>query len=126
MNDILNPQINPIDVPQMPVVEKAAPLTREQKLEKRIELLKKRIAADQEELPTVEAELNAILTMGNVEEGATVEIWQGRGETRRTVIGKVIGVKTEEDGAKRYKVQHGSGFDADIAVIGSGSIVAIL
>lgn len=99
-----------------------APKTRREKLVDRFNKLDARIKADVLERDEIFAEVNAIDTLAAVGAGSTVIISVGKGETAKEVTGIVVGVRQEEDGGKTYKVQYGSGFDADIAVVKAGKI----
>lgn len=71
-------------------------------------------------------EINAIAALAGVGVGTLVIIGVGRAETARDVQGVVVGVKEDEDGAKKYKVQYGEGFDADITVVSAGKIKSVV
>lgn len=96
-------------------------LTREQKLSAQLDTLRKRIEADTEKFNTLVAELNNIAALAAIGAGSSVVVKLGRKfadkDTTRFENGVVIGVKEEEDGSKLYKVSHGVGFEADIAVV---------
>ena len=62
-------------------------------------------------------EINSIDALAAVDVGHAVIISVGRGDDAKEVEATVIGVREEEDGSKTYKVQYGTGFDADIAVV---------
>ena len=103
-------------------VVEAVKLTREQKLRAKYDLLVARIAKDTETASEVAAEINSIAALAAIGVGSAVVIKLGRKfseekDTTRFVEGVVIGVKEEEDGSKLFKVQHGTGFDADIATV---------
>lgn len=98
-------------------------LTRTEKLTQRAELLHKRITTDTNEYNEILAELAGAARLANLAAGDSVQVKLGRAETSRTVNAIVVGVKEDEDGAKKYKVQYGSGFDADIAVVGAAQII---
>lgn len=98
-------------------------LTRTEKLTQRAELLHKRITTDTNEYNEILAELAGAARLANLAAGDAVQVKLGRAETARTVDAIVVGVKEDEDGAKKYKVQYGSGFDADIAVVGAAQII---
>lgn len=101
-------------------------LTREQKILQKMEMLKKRITSDSETFNELNAELENITRLAELAPGQQVKISQGRAETRREVVGTVVGIKEDDDGAKKYKVQIGSGFDADFAVVGGSGIIEVL
>lgn len=100
-------------------------LTRAEKLIARSEVLRKRIEADTAEYNEVANELNNLAALANVAIGTKVVIKLGRAETARVLDAVVVGVKDEEDGSKKYKVQYGTGFDADLATITAGQIQSI-
>ena len=104
-------------------------LTHTQKLVKRLELLKKRIGSDTAEYQEIENELNSAEALKNIAVGSKVTIKLGRRfanrDTTRHVEGTILGMRAEEDGAIQYKVAHGTGFDADIAVIGASYITTV-
>lgn len=101
-------------------------LTREQKLQQKYEMLVKRIAADTEKANEIVAELNSAAALAAVDVDSEVIVKLGRkfkdNDTTRYVNAVVKGVKVEEDGTKLYKVQYGTGFDAEIAVVGAAAI----
>lgn len=109
------------------VAAAAIKLTRTQKLQAKVELLKKRILADNETLVEVEAELNGAAALAAVTVGSAIIVKVGRKfadrDTTRFVPGVVLGVKEdEESGAKSYKVQYGEGFDAEVTVVGAAAL----
>ena len=101
-------------------------LTREQKIAAKLDVLKKRIEKDTADFNELAAELNNIAALAAIGEGSAVVVKLGRKfadkDTTRFVEATVVAVKGEEDGTKLYKVQYGSGFDAEIAVVGAASI----
>lgn len=103
--------------------------TRAEKLTARAEVLRKRIESDTAAFNAIVAELESAARLANLSIGAAVRIKLGRKfadkDTTRIVDAVVVGVKEEEDGAKQYKVQHGSGFDAEIAVVTAAQIVSV-
>lgn len=103
----------------------AAPEVKKTRLEKLTESYNKKRAQHEKltaELTEIVAEVNAINALGSIAEGSKVVISIGKGETARDVEGTVIGVREDEDGAKQYKVAYGSGFDADVKVVGSSKL----
>lgn len=102
-------------------VAESVKLTREQKIAAKLDVLKKRIEKDTADFNELAAELNNIAALAAIGEGSAVVVKLGRKfadkDTTRYVNGVVIGVKEEEDGSKLYKVSHGVGFEADIAVV---------
>lgn len=67
-------------------------------------------------------EIGAIDALASIGEGSAVVVAIGKGETTRSVSGVVLAVREEEDGTKLYKVQYGTGFDADITVVKAGKL----
>lgn len=125
MNDIVNEtsaaaQATPI----------APKLTRAEKNLKRAEFLKNRIESDTQEYTDLVNEINSAEALKNVDVGSVVQIKLGRKfadkDTTRIVQATVIGVRVEDDGGKQYKVTHGEGFDAEVAVVTAGTIVSVV
>ncbi len=105
-------------------------LTRMEKLLARAQVLAKRIEADTTAYNAIKAEIDGAEALKNVAEGSVISVKFGRRfsaekDTTRVVTATVIGVREDEDGAKQYKVTYGSGFDAEVAVVGSSSIVGV-
>lgn len=67
-------------------------------------------------------EIGTIDALASIGEGSAVVVAIGKGETARSVSGVVLAVREEEDGTKLYKVQYGTGFDADITVVKAGKL----
>lgn len=65
------------------------------------------------------AEIDAL---DSIDVGTAVLITVGKGEESQELPATVIAVKADEDGSKVYKVQYGTGFDADITVVRAGKI----
>lgn len=107
------------------VPEVKVTLTRAEKLAKQVEVLEKRIAADTDKLAEVKQEIETSERLSSVTVGTLVTIKLGRAETTREVAGEVLGVKDDDNGARRYKVSYGEGFDADVVIIQPSQIVAI-
>lgn len=108
--------------------EAAAPevkLTRREKLA--ASYTKKRASFDKlsVELKEIVDEINAIDALANVGVGTAVIISIGKGATAAKVQGTVIGVREDDDGAKQYKVAYGSGFDADVKIVGSSRLEVV-
>lgn len=103
-------------------VVEATPLTREQKLRQKYDNLVKLAKQYIEKAEEIKAELESASLLASIGIGSEVVVVLGRAETTREVVGTIIGVKEEEDGSKKFKVQYGEGFDADIAVVGSAKI----
>lgn len=74
------------------------------------------------ELQELGQEISAIDALASIGEGSAVVVAIGKGETARSVSGVVLAVREEEDGTKLYKVQYGTGFDADITVVKAGKL----
>lgn len=113
-----------------PEVKAEAPkLTRAEKLAKRAEFLRDRIESDKIEYNGIANELNNAAALAALKEGDAIQLKLGRKfadkDTTRIVDATIIGSRTEEDGSKQFKVQYGSGFDADVAVVGAGQIILI-
>ena len=68
------------------------------------------------------SEINSIDALASVSVGSNVLVLVGRGENVRSEPGVVLAVKDEEDGTRLYKVQYGTGFDADVAVVKAAKI----
>jgi len=109
-----------------PVPETTQKQTRKEKLFAKLDVLAKRITADTENYNKIKAEYEIIDSLDNISVGTAVTIKQGRAETTREVTGIVIAIKHEDDGSAKYKVQYGEGFDADIAVVHSSGILAVV
>lgn len=101
-------------------------LSRPEKLRLKIAQTEARIQRDTEALAELQGELQGIERLASVAPGTAVTVRLGRGETTREVNAVVVGVKADEDSATRYKVQYGEGFDADVAVVFSTQIIAVL
>jgi len=104
----------------------AVKLTREQKLRAKYDLLVTRIAKDTETATEVAAEINSIAALAAITTGSAVVVKLGRKfadkDTTRYENGVVLGVAEDEDGSKTFKVQYGTGFDTDIAVVTGASL----
>lgn len=85
------------------------------------------LAALQEVLPTLpevaEAAPGAVYAVGNV-----VNLTVGREANRRAVTGVVVGIALNEAGTQpaRYKVEVGTGFDAEFHTVFPGSISGVV
>jgi hypothetical protein len=100
-------------------------LTRSEKLAAQIVTLEKRIAADTAKVEEVKAELEVTERLASVGVGTLIVAKLGRAETARSVDAEVLGVKDDENGARRYKISFGEGFDADTVVIQPAQIAGI-
>ena len=101
-------------------------LTREQKLRAKYDTVAARITKDTESLNDLVVEINNISALAAITVGSAVTVKLGRKfseekDTTRYVAGVVVGVK-EEDDSKLYKVSYGSGFDADIVIVGGAAL----
>ncbi len=96
-------------------------LTRREKLAKNYTDKRAKFDKLSADLTAIVEEINAIDALENVAVGTAVIISIGKGETDM-VQGTVIGVKEDADGAKLYKVAYGSGFDADVKIVGSSKL----
>lgn len=109
----------------------AAPkLSRAQKLTARATLLAERISKDTAEYNEVVNEINSAEALKTVAEGSVVQVKLGRRfsaekDTTRIVEAVVVGVRTDEEGTTQFKVQYGSGFEAEQAVVNAGQIVGV-
>lgn len=70
-----------------------------------------------------EAELAQERIRDNIQTGDTVTFDHGRGNTRATLTGTVLGMKDDSNG-RWVKVQIGEGFDADTKTIRTAAITA--
>ncbi len=99
----------------------AVKLTREQKLVAKYNTIVARSQKETEAASEVKAELDSIAALAAIGVGSAVIVKLGRKfadkDTTRFENGTVIGVKEEEDGSKLFKVQHGTGFAADVVVV---------
>lgn len=93
-------------------------LTPEQRLEK----LKAKLASLPEEIAELEAEIAGGSLLDSVTVGTQVVVTLGKGDTLRHVPAVVIGIKDDEEGAKLYRVAHGTGFEADVATVKAGKL----
>lgn len=102
------------------------PLTYAQKLSKRVTDLHAKIVKDTELFNTLNAELAGIAAIENLQAGAAVVVKTGRKfqdkDTTQIRDGVVLGIKTDDAGKRTFKVQVGSGFDADVVVVDSSAI----
>ncbi len=113
MSEITTPEVKPT-------------LTRAQKQANQVELLEKRIAADTAKLQEVKLDIETAARLDGVGEGSAIVARIGRADTSKEVAARVLGVKEDENGSRRYKIAFGSGFDADAAIIQASQIVRIL
>lgn len=111
--------INAVDTP-------AIVLTRDEKYAARIETLTKRIAADTESLAAISLERETAGKLTNVGVNSAIVAKLGRAETTRNVNARVVGVKEEESGARKFKILFGEGIDTDTVIIQESQIVEVL
>lgn len=110
-------QTNPV------ATETAEPkLTPREKLLAKYNKLNEKATALAAEITAVVQAINEIDAIAAIGEGTAVLITVGKGEEAQEIPGVVVGVKEDEDGGKVFKVQYGTGFDADIAVVKQGRI----
>lgn len=104
----------------------APTVTREQKLRAKYDTIVARITKDNEAALAIAEEIASIAALAAIDVGSAVVIKLGRKfadkDTTRFENATVIGVKEEEDGSKLFKVQYGTGFDADVAVVTGASL----
>lgn len=93
-----------------------------QSIAESIATLETRIAKDTaaiEKLRVLQAQQERL---AGIVEGSTINVRVGRGDDAPVVCGVVKGIKVGENGVTRYKVEHGTGFDAQIAIVTSAQI----
>lgn len=101
-------------------------LTRAEKVQARIDLLTKRIAADTAALEAIRLEVETAAKLAGVVAGTAIVAKLGRAETTREVNARVTGVKEDENGSVKYKIVFGEGFDADVQIINASQIVRVI
>lgn len=96
----------------------------------KIERLRERLIKLSAQYTAVRDELETLEALESIGTGTQVEIKLGRKfadkDTTRIVRALVVGVAESDTGEKLYKVTYGSGFEAELAVINSASIVRIV
>lgn len=97
-------------------------LTPREKLALKYEKLAAKANALSAEITEVVNAINEIDAIAGIAVGTAVIVSIGKGDTAKDVEAVVVGVKDDEDGSKVFKVQYGTGFDADIAVVKQGKI----
>lgn len=107
------------------IVETEVVLTREQKLDLKIEKARAAISKYTAEFNALIAEREGIEKLAGVTAGSRVTARIGRGESAKEVLCTVIAEQVEEDGSRRFKVFFGEGMSADVTVIGESNIVAV-
>lgn len=117
---------------QAAAAEAAAPapkLSRAEKQANRLEVLRKRIEADTQEYNEIANELNNAAALANLKAGDVVQVKLGRKfadkDTTRVVVATIVAIRDVEGEAIQYKVSYGEGFNAELAVIEAGKIVAV-
>lgn len=100
--------------------------THAQKLRAKYDTIVARITKDNEAALAIAEEIASIAALAAIDVGSAVVIKLGRKfadkDTTRFENATIIGVKEEEDGSKLFKVQYGTGFDADVAVVTGASL----
>lgn len=101
-------------------------LTPAQKRAARVEVLTKRIADDTAALAALKQEIETAERLASVTTGTAIIAKVGRAETAREVAARVLGVKDDDNGSRRYKITFGEGFDADTVIIQPTQIVSVI
>ena len=114
---------NGTSAPKAPKAPKEK-LSRKEKLERIVANADADIAKIKVKADAAKAELEALTKLANVGVGSNLVVRVGRGDTAKTVAATVLGVK-EEEGVAKYRVQYGTGFDAELAVITAAYIVEV-
>lgn len=117
MTDTLNPELN-----TEAVATGAPKQTRREKLQAQYEAARAKFDAAAAKVNELVEEINAIDALAAVSEGSPVYVQIGKGEGPQDVPAVVLAVKEDTDGAKLYKVQYGSGFDANLVVVRAGKL----
>lgn len=97
-------------------------LSRREKLIAKYTKLAEKAHAIAAELNALRDEITGIDALAAVDVGSAVVVSIGKGDDAKDVDAVVVGVKLDDDGEKVFKVQYGTGFDADIAVVKQGKI----
>lgn len=103
----------------------AAPLTRAEKYAKTIATLEARIAADTAKLAEVKLEAETATKLSGVTTNSVIVAKLGRAESTREVLARVVGVKEEDSGARKFKILFGEGIDTDTVIIQESQIVSV-
>lgn len=97
-----------------------------EKLTAQYNALAKDIAAKTEKANSIAAELQNIQAIEALVAGSQVVVKLGRKfsdkDTTRFVDGVVLAVKDDESGRKLFRVQVGSGFDADVVTVSASDL----
>jgi hypothetical protein len=103
----------------------ATVLTRAEKYAKTIATLETRIAADTAKLAEVKQEAETAAKLSGVAVNSVVVAKLGRAETTREVLARVVGVKEEDNGSRKFKILFGEGLDTDTVIIQESQIVSV-
>ena len=129
MNENTQDQASAAAANALPGAEAKPKLTHAEKLVKRATMLKTRIEADTAEYTEIVNEINAAEAMKNLAVGSVIQVKMGRKfadkDTTRIVEATIMGVQDHEDGGRLFKIMYGEGFDAEVASITPGSVVAV-
>lgn len=101
-------------------------LTRAEKQAAQVLVLTKRIEADTAKLAELKNDIETASRLDGVEAGSAIVARIGRADTSKEVAARVLGVKEDDAGSRRYKIAYGEGFDADTAVIQASQIVSVI
>ena len=101
-------------------------LTRAQKQAAQVEVLEKRIAADTAKLAEVKLDIETASRLDGVVAGSAIIARIGRADTSKEVAARVLGIKEDDNGSRRYKLAFGEGFEADAAIIQASQIIRVL
>ncbi len=100
-----------------------------QNAQQKLAAVKAKIAELTKSLPELEAAAANTVNEDNVQAGVNVQFIYGKGESKRTLVGMVLGRKDPAEGEKGgalVKVAIGTGFDAQIVTIYPANVTAIL
>lgn len=120
MSEAQTPVVAP--VVQAPVIE----LTRAEKLDQQIEKLRVEIDTKKAKFVELCSLRESIDLLEGIAEGSVLTVKIGRAETAKNVNGTVVGVKSEEDGSRKFKVYYGEGIDADLVIVNESQIVKVI
>jgi hypothetical protein len=84
--------------------------------------LQKKLESLRSQVQNIEAQIAAANKFGNIEVGGTVGFVFGRGENKKNLSGKVLGVGTLENGVASLAVQLGSGLDVKVLRIPQSTV----
>lgn len=87
--------------------------------------LDEKIAQTEALLEKYKAEKAAQAAQSNVSIGDTVRFRFGRGDTKRELVGTVLGDKTDS-GGRWLKVQAGEGFDAETFKVHASNVIELI